>query len=72
VSISADEFGLWMAGKPSPYHGNFDTATRSTWPRSVVDFMLLVSENRYAAFSKQLNFRGFQGDVPRFYLSSWK
>jgi peptide/nickel transport system substrate-binding protein len=32
----------------------------------------LFSDVRYVAFSKQLNFRGFPDDVPRFYLSSWK
>jgi peptide/nickel transport system substrate-binding protein len=37
-----------------------------------VDFIPLFSEVRYVGFSKQLNFQGFQDDVPRFYLSSWK
>jgi peptide/nickel transport system substrate-binding protein len=37
-----------------------------------VDFLPMFSEVRYVAFSKQLNFQGFQDDIPRFYLSSWK
>jgi peptide/nickel transport system substrate-binding protein len=37
-----------------------------------VDFVPLFSDVRYVAFSKQLNFRGFPDDVPRFYLSTWK
>ncbi|HZC96491.1 MAG TPA: ABC transporter substrate-binding protein, partial [Bradyrhizobium sp.] len=37
-----------------------------------VDFIPLFSEVRYVAFAKQLNFQGFQDDIPRFYLSSWK
>jgi peptide/nickel transport system substrate-binding protein len=37
-----------------------------------VDFIPLFSDVRYVAFSKQLNFKGFPDDVPRFYLSSWK
>ena len=37
-----------------------------------VDFVPLVSDVRYVAFSKQLNFQGFPDDVPRFYLSTWK
>jgi peptide/nickel transport system substrate-binding protein len=37
-----------------------------------VDFIPLFSDVRYVGFSKQLNFQGFQDDVPRFYLSSWK
>jgi peptide/nickel transport system substrate-binding protein len=37
-----------------------------------VDFIPLFSDVRYVAFSKQLNFQGFQDDIPRFYLSSWK
>jgi peptide/nickel transport system substrate-binding protein len=37
-----------------------------------VDFVPLFSDVRYVAFSKQLEFQGFQDDLPRFYLSSWK
>jgi peptide/nickel transport system substrate-binding protein len=37
-----------------------------------VDFVPLFSDVRYVAFSKQLAFQGFQDDIPRFYLSSWK
>jgi peptide/nickel transport system substrate-binding protein len=36
------------------------------------DFIPMFSDVRYVAFSKQLNFEGFQDDLPRFYLSSWK
>jgi peptide/nickel transport system substrate-binding protein len=36
------------------------------------DFLPLFSDVRYVAFSKQLEFQGFQDDIPRFYLSSWK
>jgi peptide/nickel transport system substrate-binding protein len=37
-----------------------------------VDFVPLFSDVRTVAFSKQLEFHGFQDDIPRFYLSSWK
>jgi peptide/nickel transport system substrate-binding protein len=36
------------------------------------DFLPMFSDVRYIAFAKQLNFEGFQDDIPRFYLSSWK
>jgi peptide/nickel transport system substrate-binding protein len=36
------------------------------------DFLPMFSDVRYVAFSKQLNFEGFQDDLPRFYLCSWK
>jgi peptide/nickel transport system substrate-binding protein len=37
-----------------------------------VDFVPMFSGVRYVAFAKDLNFQGFQDDLPRFYLSSWK
>ena len=37
-----------------------------------VAFIPMFSDVRYVAFAKGLNFQGFQDDVPRFYLSSWK
>jgi peptide/nickel transport system substrate-binding protein len=37
-----------------------------------VDFIPLFNDARTIGFSKQLNFRTFADDLPRFYLSSWK
>jgi len=37
-----------------------------------VDFIPLFNDARTVGFSKQLNFRTFSDDLPRFYLSSWK
>ncbi|MDB5363041.1 MAG: hypothetical protein JWO51_4338 [Rhodospirillales bacterium] len=37
-----------------------------------VDFIPLFNDARTIGFSKQLNFRTFTDDLPRFYLSSWK
>jgi peptide/nickel transport system substrate-binding protein len=36
------------------------------------DFMPLFTYVTYYAFSKQLNFKGFRDELPRFYLASWK
>lgn len=48
----------------------FSDAIRLATERAL--FMPLFSDVRYVAYSKQLNFQGFQDDVPRFYLSTWK
>jgi peptide/nickel transport system substrate-binding protein len=36
------------------------------------EFVPMFSDVRYVAFSKQLQFQGFQDDIPRFYLSTWR
>jgi len=37
-----------------------------------VDFIPLFNDARTIGFSKQLNFRTYPDDLPRFYLSTWK
>ena len=49
---------------------HFSDAIRLATERAL--FLPLFSDVRYVAYSKQLNFQGFQDDLPRFYLSSWK
>jgi peptide/nickel transport system substrate-binding protein len=48
----------------------FSEAIRLTTERA--EFVPLFSHVRYVAHSKQLTFEGFQDDLPRFYLSTWK
>jgi peptide/nickel transport system substrate-binding protein len=58
------------ATDPEQRRNAFREAIRLATERA--DFIPLFSEVRYVAFAKQLNFEGFQDDLPRFYLSSWK
>ncbi len=55
---------------PAARQKYFSDAIRLATERAL--FMPLFSDVRYVAYSKQLNFQGFQDDVPRFYLSTWK
>jgi peptide/nickel transport system substrate-binding protein len=55
---------------PATRQKYFSDAIRLATERAL--FMPLFSDVRYVAYSKQLNFQGFQDDVPRFYLSTWK